>query len=60
LSFLLTQIGEPKAIKLNYFNLKATERRKGSRKGVELERAKQKPQIVRVAIFKLDARPIEV
>jgi len=45
---------------LNYLNLKAAERRKGSRKGVELERVKQKSQIVRIAIFKLDARPIEV
>ena len=45
---------------MNYFNLKAAERRKESRKGVELERAKQKSQIVRVEIFKLDARPIEV
>jgi hypothetical protein len=40
--------------------LKAAERCKVSRKGVELERAKQKSQKVRVAIHLLDARPIEV
>ena len=40
--------------------MKAADRLKGSRKGVELERAKQKSQKVRVVIHLLDTRPIEV
>jgi hypothetical protein len=45
---------------LNYFDLKASERWKGARKGVELERVKQKLQKVKVAIHELEAKPIEV
>ena len=45
---------------MSYFDLKASERLKGSRKGVELERVKQKLQKEDVAIHNLDAKPIEV